>query len=411
MGKTKRSSKRNHTVAIHGTSAYPYSPKAVQPRSKPLPRTAYSASDLRRLFTSVKGPNGITKSRAGAASPSLAHRAASGLERLIARIMRSPAPGSGAHGRRGSGGGLSPDSSAARASYLSAVEGSSLEAWQMTASDNQLKRLGFVLAYADYYFNWGFGLAASVYSTGRALVPGPLAGVAGSLESTVTNISMPVINAVTDQSGRVLKGLDAKVDTVINAASGLYASNASALNKTKQNAVASSEKGLAACADAKDAYLHKIEDALALLKERGIGGAAALAADRVVATVGSVKAIPPYLETEAKALMLKVGDAWAKLAALPPVSLLVSTAQPSIDFAWTKYLDAHDAVVTAPSYNKAVDLGAEQLSKVQDSAVYKTYLKGVADPALDAIQQSGPYNALVDHLRPQLAGGAAAMGP
>lgn len=39
MGKTKRSSKRNHTVAIHGTSAYPYSPKVVQPRSKPLPRT------------------------------------------------------------------------------------------------------------------------------------------------------------------------------------------------------------------------------------------------------------------------------------------------------------------------------------------------------------------------------------
>lgn len=26
--------------------------------------------------------------------------------------------------------------------------------WQLTASDNQLKRLGFVLAYADYYFNW-----------------------------------------------------------------------------------------------------------------------------------------------------------------------------------------------------------------------------------------------------------------
>jgi len=60
----------------------------------------------------------------------------------------------------------------------------------------------------------------------------------------------------------VLKGLDAKVDTMINAASGLYASNASALN----NAVASSEKGIAACAAAKDAYLVKIEDALSLLK-------------------------------------------------------------------------------------------------------------------------------------------------
>lgn len=36
MGKTRRSSKRNHTVAIHGTSAYPYAPKAVQPRKQPL---------------------------------------------------------------------------------------------------------------------------------------------------------------------------------------------------------------------------------------------------------------------------------------------------------------------------------------------------------------------------------------
>lgn len=49
-----------------------------------------------------------------------------------------------------------------------------------------------------------FGLAASVYSTGRSLlVPSPLTGVAGSLESTVTSLSLPVIHAVQDQSGRV----------------------------------------------------------------------------------------------------------------------------------------------------------------------------------------------------------------
>lgn len=49
---------------------------------------------------------------------------------------------------------------------------------------------------------------------------------------------------------------------MINAASGLYASNAMAL----QHAVEHSEKGLAKCAAAKDAYLHRIEEALALLK-------------------------------------------------------------------------------------------------------------------------------------------------
>ena len=37
-----------------------------------------------------------------------------------------------------------------------------------------------------------------------------------------------------------------------------------------------------------------------------MGGAASVAADKVVATVGSVKALPPYLESEVKALMLKV---------------------------------------------------------------------------------------------------------
>lgn len=60
----------------------------------------------------------------------------------------------------------------------------------------------------------------------------------------------------------MLKGLDARVDGMINAASGLYASNAVAL----QAAVEHSEKGLAAAAAAKDAYLQRIESALGLLK-------------------------------------------------------------------------------------------------------------------------------------------------
>lgn len=91
---------------------------------------AYSATDLRRLFSSAKGPNGVTKSRAGAPSPSLAHRAASGLERLIARIMRTPAHGGNStNGRRrsmdrSSSGGASPEGALACASpqYLSDLE-------------------------------------------------------------------------------------------------------------------------------------------------------------------------------------------------------------------------------------------------------------------------------------------------
>ncbi len=48
----------------------------------------------------------------------------------------------------------------------------------------------------------------------------------------------------------------------------------------------------------------------------------------------------------------QVGDAWGALAGLPPVARLVSSAQPSIDFALSKYLEAHDSLVAAPSYNK-----------------------------------------------------------
>jgi hypothetical protein len=48
----------------------------------------------------------------------------------------------------------------------------------------------------------------------------------------------------------------------------------------------------------------------------------------------------------------QVGDAWAGLANMPVVSRALQTVQPSIDYAWNKYLEAHDALVTAPSYNK-----------------------------------------------------------
>ncbi len=48
-----------------------------------------------------------------------------------------------------------------------------------------------------------FGLVSSVYATGRALMPAPLAGVAGSLEHRVTELSLPVISIVQDHSERV----------------------------------------------------------------------------------------------------------------------------------------------------------------------------------------------------------------
>ena len=80
--------------------------------------------------------------------------------------------------------------------------------------------------------------------------------------SNVGALSCGAVPEVPSHIKQVLKGLDARVDGMINAASGLYASNAVAL----QAAVQHSEKGLAAAAAAKDAYLQRIESALGLLK-------------------------------------------------------------------------------------------------------------------------------------------------
>ena len=47
-----------------------------------------------------------------------------------------------------------------------------------------------------------------------------------------------------------------------------------------------------------------------------------------------------------------MGDAWRRLIQVPPVSTLLAAAAPSVDFAWHKYLAAHNAVVCAPTYSK-----------------------------------------------------------
>lgn len=391
MGKALRLSRRGSTVSGHGTAGYPYSPKRVHPRSKPIQRTPYSASDLRRLFTAVNagGQNGSE------GQATLARRAAASLERLLARLMNSSGtvtlepvlPLSTGHG----------------AACSSDDEGS-MRSWttdHSTRRERQLKRLGFVLAYGEYYYNWGVGLVSSVYATGRAFVPSPLDGVAGSLEGRVAALSMPVIAAVQGQSEKMLQALDARIDGVLVTAAGVAAVPAAFLTG-KGGAAGSSGGGggeVALVMEAKNAYLSAIEDALLLIKEKGLTGSASYAADMLLASVGRAKEIPPYLEMEAKQLMIKVGEAWSKLAGLPPVSLL----QPSVEYTWAKYLAAHDAVVATPTYNKAVDLTAESLGKVQGSYMYKALYPRIspyADPALGALASTQTYAAIVDHLRP-----------
>lgn len=56
----------------------------------------------------------------------------------------------------------------------------------------------------------------------------------------------------------------------------------------------------------------------------------------------------------------QVGEAWSRLAGLPPVSLLLARVQPSVEYTWAKYLAAHDAVVATPTYNKCVPILVSQ---------------------------------------------------
>ena len=57
----------------------------------------------------------------------------------------------------------------------------------------------------------GVGLASTVYATGRAFVPSPLTGVAGSLEGQVAALGMPVLAWGQDQSEKVRPSFNPRV--------------------------------------------------------------------------------------------------------------------------------------------------------------------------------------------------------
>lgn len=62
----------------------------------------------------------------------------------------------------------------------------------------------------------------------------------------------------------------------------------------------------------------QVEEALEFLRAAGISGAAKYAAGTVCCCVDEAQKIPPALEREAEAVLLKVSEAWSKLVSLPP---------------------------------------------------------------------------------------------
>ncbi len=64
--------------------------------------------------------------------------------------------------------------------------------------------------------------------------------------------------------------------------------------------------------------MRQVEEALEYLRAAGISGAAKYAAGTVFCCVDEAQKIPPALEREAEAVLLRVSEAWNKLVSLPP---------------------------------------------------------------------------------------------
>ncbi len=79
------------------------------------------------------------------------------------------------------------------------------------ASGADLKRLAFIRSYSDYYFQKGYGLASSVYSTGKSYAPDRFHGSIAAVEQTVSEYGTPLVTAVQDKSDQVLQIVDSKV--------------------------------------------------------------------------------------------------------------------------------------------------------------------------------------------------------
>lgn len=274
------------------------------------------------------------------------------------------------------------------------------------AHSGDLKRLDFIRSYSSYALDKTYSLASNVYCTGKHYAPASLEPRIKFMEEKVTEYSSPLVSKLQDRSDFVLHTVDSKVDSLLVSAHKLYDSSAAELQAQVNHQKKFHEKNLEHYKQAREAYLKRIDETVTFLKKEGISGAAKLAADTVAARVEDAKQLPAYFDKEAKVVVSRVTEAWHQLASYPAVQKLLNTAQPSIDFAWKKYLQAHDAVVTSPYYHtyytKAVDNGQFVLTKVQKTDLFKNAYSRVSPYTSPAVEKIEPYyKAAVKHLEPQ----------
>jgi hypothetical protein len=271
---------------------------------------------------------------------------------------------------------------------------------EATSSASDLKRLEFLRTYTGYFVGKGYDLAFTLYSNGKSYAPARIEPAVKAVEDKVTEYGTPLVNIVQDQSESILKTLDTKVDTVMDRVVNFAENSIGSQAKLH-------EKGAEFYRHAREMYLKRVEEVTSFLKENGLTGTAKFAAEVVLARVDEAKKLPSSISKESKVLVEKVGEAWARLSSYPAVHNVIETAQPSVDFAWKKYIAAHDTVVATQTYHRAVETGAGVLSKVQETGLYKAaadklypVVSPYFDPALDRVTHSHYYEAVRNHLKP-----------
>ncbi|KAK9843460.1 hypothetical protein WJX81_004052 [Elliptochloris bilobata] len=261
-----------------------------------------------------------------------------------------------------------------------------------------LKRLDFVRTCGEF---WG-AKAASVYRGTRAFVPNALDSSLRAVEDRVAGLGMPLLMRSED----VLRSVDITVDSALTVVRGLLAGKSlgDALVATRQHSASEYQFQFV---KARNDYLQQVEDAIAFLKETGITGAARAAVTTLLGSVREAHKTPPALEFRSEAVISKVSDAWGKLVVQPPVTKLVETVQPTVDFSYHKYCQAHDVVVASEAYNRALETASAIIHKVTGSLVYRVaasklypVISPYADPALAKVTHSALYASVVDHLKP-----------
>lgn len=186
-------------------------------------------------------------------------------------------------------------------------------------------------------------------------------------------------------------------------AGSVYNSNSAFISEQLQKQREMHKHNLESFNAARDAYLERVQGTIDFLREKGVGGAAKVAADEVAAAVGEARKLPG-------AVTKQVHDAFERLMAHESVQKALASARPAVDAAWTRYMGVHDSVVASQRYKQAYDLSQAALARAQETFIFKKakenlypYVARYADPAVAQITASSYYQAALEHVAPKAA--------